>query len=488
MKKLLAKKHTAIALGLVCLLMWCTPARAITVKEEDKLGRESMKYIVRQFQLVSDPTIDDYVNKIGQKLLKYMPPQPFTYHFYVINKDVYNAFAIPGGHIFIYSGLIEAMDSEDELAGILGHEISHVVCRHISKNIERSKKFNLATMAGMVAGIFLGAATGDAAAMQALTIGSVAAGQTAALAYSRDDESQADQLGVKCIVDAGYSPEGLLDILKKIRGKQWFGSDQIPTYMMTHPAIEDRIVWIDGWAAAHPKSLVKHQAGANRAFDRTKIRLEALYGDPNVALDKFEKMLAKNPDDDDVVYGYALALAQIGKRSEAIKQLKRVQAKNALDPLILTDMGRIYFLDGRYEEAVNTLEGAVSIGADNSEGLFYLGRSRMEMNQLEKARNVFNKLIDKDTEYQQAYYFLGETEGRLNDLPDAHYNLGQFYYMKGDYRTARYHLEKAQAMLHDHEKLDHIRKIMEAMGKPERGNRQGLRLNPSQRLIHSPAR
>ena len=188
MKKLIPKRFTALALGLVLTMVWCSPAAAISIKEEEKLAREFMKYITTRFELITDPLITQYVNDVGQKLLSTMPPQPYKYHFYVIKEEVYNAFAIPAGHIFVHSGLLAAMESEDELAGILGHEMAHVVCRHISQRIDRSKKIDLATMAGMVAGIFLGVATGDATAMQALTIGSAAAGQTASLAYSRDDE------------------------------------------------------------------------------------------------------------------------------------------------------------------------------------------------------------------------------------------------------------------------------------------------------------
>jgi predicted Zn-dependent protease len=183
---------------------------------------------------------------VGQRILAVVPPQPFEYQFHVLREDVYNAFATPAGHIFFNSGLFAALDSEEELAGIIGHEIAHVVCRHISDRIESSKKIGMATLAGMVAGVLLGAG-GAAAAASAVTVGSVAAGQTAALAYSRDNEMQADQLGLGYLTQAGYSGEGLLTSLKKIRSKQWYGSEQIPTYMTTHPASEARMSYIDNW-------------------------------------------------------------------------------------------------------------------------------------------------------------------------------------------------------------------------------------------------
>jgi beta-barrel assembly-enhancing protease len=473
MKMLNLLRLAALLLSLIWTWVWCSPAMAISYKEEEKLSREFMKYITRQYEFINDPIILHYVNSVGEKVLATMPPQPFDYHFYVIKEDVYNAFAIPAGHIFINSGLLASMESEDELAGILGHEISHVVCRHLSQRIERSKKIDLATMAGMVAGIFLGATTGDATAMQALSIGSLAAGQTASLAYSRDDESQADQLGLVLTTNAGYDPHGLLTALKRIRTKQWFGTKQIPTYMQTHPATEERIVWIDSWITSHPDAIKKRKPSSNEAFRRVNIRLKALYGDPNNALQEFKSALAKNPSDEDMIYGYGLALAQVGKRAEAVKQLLRVQVKNALDPYILTDLGRIYFLDGRYEKAMGALEGAVSLAARNPEGLFYLGRSQMELGHLKKAADSFEAAIQIDRQYLPAYYFLGETDGRLNNMPDAHYYLGIYYFRKGQNRTARYHLARAKRMLRDPAKKEEVDQALKSIGPSRRGSEPG---------------
>jgi beta-barrel assembly-enhancing protease len=470
MKMSTAIRFAAFFLSLLWTAIWCGPAWAISIKEEEKLAREFMKYFTRQYEFVTDPVITQYVQGIGKKILAAIPPQPFDYHFYVIKEDVYNAFAIPAGHIFINSGLLAAMESEDELAGILGHEISHVVCRHISQRIERSKKIDLATMAGLVAGIFLGATTGDATAMQTLAIGSMAAGQTASLAYSRDDESQADQLGLVYTTNAGYDPNGLLTALKRIRSKQWFGAQQIPTYMQTHPATEERIVWIDAWTSTHPDALKKRKHIPEAAFKRVNTRLKALYGDPNNALQEFQAALAQNPSDENMIYCYGLALAEAGKRKEAVKQLKRVQVRNALDPYILTDLGRIYFLAGRYEEALGALEGAVSLTSDNPEGLFYQGRSQMELGQLKKAAESFKAAIRVDRHYLPAYYFLGETDGRLDNMPDAHYYLGIYYYRKGQNPTARYHLTRARRLLRDPAKLEAVDQALKAIGpRPRAG-------------------
>ena len=246
---------------------------SITVKEEEDMSRQMMAMIHKYFEIVDDPSVVTYVNQIGNRILSALPQQPFKYHFYVIKEDVYNAFATPAGHIFVYTGLLDAMVEEEELAGILGHEIAHVYCRHISQKIERSKKIGVATLAGIAAGILLGVG-GAGEAASAVTMGSMAAGQSAELSYSRENEMQADQFGLKFITEAGYSAGGLLKILKKIRSKTWFGSDQIPKYLMTHPAVEDRIAFIGSWLDTYNRTSKPIPLVNQDAFNRVHTRVE----------------------------------------------------------------------------------------------------------------------------------------------------------------------------------------------------------------------
>jgi predicted Zn-dependent protease len=451
--------------AMLILVVWCRPASAISIKEEEELATEFMKVVAKNFTLIDDPLIVDYVRQVGQKISRNIPNQPFTYRFYVIKEEVYNAFAIPAGRIFINSGLLAAMDNEEELAGILAHEMAHVACRHISQQIDRSAKVNLATMAGVVAGIFLGAATGDPTAMQAMTVGSAAAGQSATLAYSREDESQADQIGLGYLYKSGYSGRGMLTVLKKIRAKQWFGADQVPTYMMTHPALEERIVQIDTDMALKNGSKPEPPAESTPLFQEVVTRLKALYDAPEVALQYFQNAMAEHPDNPDTAYGYALVLARTGKRAEAADFLNKALTQNAFDPVILSDLGRVYFLDGKYEKALSILTGVISLGNNNPEALFYLGRTQMELGQLEQAINSFEKLGEIYPDYRPTYQFLGECYGRMSIMPEAHYYLGLYHYKSGDYRNARYHLLKAKPGITDATKREAIEKILSVIDR-----------------------
>jgi len=438
------KKIFVIFSALILLADVCFPKTAlcISVKKEEEMGREFMRVVLEHFELIEDPFIVNYVNKIGNKIILALPPQPFNYHFYIIKEDTYNAFASPAGNIFINSGLFEAMENEEELAGILSHEIAHVVCRHISQRIERQSKIGLITLAGIAAGIFLGL-EGAGTASSALTLGSVAAGQSISLAYSREDEIQADQIGLTYLNKAGYSGSGLLTMLKKIRSKQWFGSDQIPTYLTTHPASEDRIVYIGSWLETSEKPSGQVFNIDPYDFQTTHMRFVSMHGEESIVLKKFETRIAESPSDSMALYGYGLVLARTGNLKDAEINLKKALEKRAFDSHLLKDLGRIYFLDGRYEEALKTLEASLSIAPDDMECLFFLGRTQTGLGRYGNAENTFEKLIEKDPDYNQALYFLGDAYGRHGRMADAHYYLGLYYKNEGDFKNAEFHLKRA---------------------------------------------
>ena len=433
----------------------------ITVQEEEDLSREFMNVILKHFELIQDPIIVNYLNEIGEKIIATLPPQPFKYHFYVIKQDDYNAFASPAGHIFIFSGLLAALENEEELAGILSHEIAHVVCRHISQNIERSQKIGMATLAGVAAGILLGAG-GAAEAANAVAVGSVAAGQSIALKYSREDESQADQLGLDCMTRAGYRGSGLISVLKKLRSKQWFGENEVPSYLLTHPTSNERMAFIDTWLEQnkHPVPDIDPYK-----FDRAHTWLVAVKGDESSALKKFEADVRENPSNPLGHYGYGLILARTGNRKDAADNLKKALVQRAFDPYILKDLGRLYFLDGRYTEALNVLEGTRSIAANDPECLFYLGRTHMELERLAEAAKIFEDLISLKPDYEQAFYFLGQTYGKMGNLEDAHYNLGIYYNKKANFKNALFHLNRALEKTNDASRKTAIEEMLKEIQK-----------------------
>ena len=447
-------------------------AYCITIREEEELSREFMKAVLKNYELIDDPILVKYVGDIGAKILAVAPPQPFVYKFHIVKDANYNAFAGPGGHIFIHSGLFEAMESEEELAGIVAHEISHVVCRHLSDRFERSKKIQIATLAGMVAGALLGAKGGAETASRALTIGSAAAGQSLSLAYSREDEMQADQIGLDYLKKAGYTGEGIVTVLKKIRDKRWFGSAEIPAYLTTHPAVEERIGYLGSWVEKSLEHSGKKLSYNTDDFKKAHTKLIVIYGNEENILRLFGQDVTNNPDDPIANYRYGLILSKSGSRTDAVNHFKKALEKRAFDSDILKELGKTYFQDGRFREAEKTLEGAISLAPDDPEALFFLGRIKAETGKLTEAEKIFKTITERHYFYTPALYYLGETSGKEGHLADAHYYLGSYYTVKEDIKNARFHLEKALQETSDQDRKIKIEEMLKDIKKKEKVDKE----------------
>lgn len=426
----------------ICIFLFCAPSGvdAITLQKEDELSREFMKLVRQHYEFVEDELLVNYIDQLGNKILAVMGQQPINYQFFIIKDHRYNAFAGPGGKIFINSGLFSDLTSEDALMGILTHEVSHVKCRHLSDRIDRSAKISMVTLAGMVAGVLLGAG-GSPQAAQAVMMGSSAASQSLNLAYSREDERQADQLGLDYLVQSGYSAQGLLDALQKIRSRQWFGQDVIPTYLTTHPAVEDRLSYIDSWMERRGMAETVLKAGPD--FKMAQIRLRALYGDPQRTLRQLSEQVQNAPANSDLIYGYALALEGAGRLDEAKTQLKAALNKNAFNPYVLYDLGRLYLNEGNFERALSLMETTPARPPFNPGRDLMLARAQLALGRIQEAIGGLERLITQRPDYARGFYHLGEAYSRAQRPADAHFCLGIHYLLGANTRNARFHLQRA---------------------------------------------
>ena len=285
-----------------------------------------------------------------------------------------------------------------------------------------------------------------------------------ALAYSRKDERQADQIGLKYLTKAGYSGYGLLTMLRKIRSKHWFGTEQIPTYLTTHPAPEERLVYIGTWLEKNRKKPPPLETDSSE-FKRVNTRLVALYQDETVALRKYKNAVTKNPKNPMANYGYGLVLARIGNRKDAVAYIKKALEREAFNPEFLVALGRVYFLDGQYQKALTILESAVSIAPDDPEGLFYIGRTQMELGRFKDAESTLKTLTKKHPEYKPGFYFLGNTYGKQGNLADAHYTLGLYYTKKREHRNAVVQFEKALEKTTDPHRREEIKNLLKKVSR-----------------------
>src|SRR5262245_31061205 len=207
------------------------PKNKYSVQDDVKLGREAAAQAERQFPLLRDSEIESYVNDVGQRIVSAIPAefrQPqFHYTFQVVHAGEINAFALPGGPMFVNRGMIEAAKTEGEMAGVMGHEISHVVLRHATAQATEAQKFQIGSILGQIAGGVIGGGLGDIIGM-----GSQIGFGAGALKYSRKYESQADILGAQLIARIGYDPRDLANMFRTIQGQGGRGG---PEWLSSHP-------------------------------------------------------------------------------------------------------------------------------------------------------------------------------------------------------------------------------------------------------------
>src|SRR4051795_6215033 len=204
-----------------------------SLEKEIALGKQLAEEVARQSKLNQDPTIVEFINRLGQNLVRNSDAKlPFT--FQVVEDEVPNAFALPGGFIFVNTGLLKLASEEDELAGAMAHEIAHVAARHMTC---QATKGQIAGVASIPVSILLGGGLGGYAARKAMGVGA----QTAFLKLSRAAESEADYLGTQYLYAAGYDPAGAISIFEKIESMQKSKPGALGRIFSTHPMDADRI-------------------------------------------------------------------------------------------------------------------------------------------------------------------------------------------------------------------------------------------------------
>jgi beta-barrel assembly-enhancing protease len=202
-----------------------------SIEKEQALGHELALEVERDSQLITDPTITEYVNRVGQKIVRNSDAKvPFVIK--VIDNDEINAFALPGGYFYVNSGLILAADNEAELAGVMAHEIAHVAARHATKNATRAQIFNIASIPLIFVGGPIGYVVRQAAGL-AVPMGF--------LKFSRDAEREADLLGLEYQYAAGYDPGAFVQFFEKLKDTEKQHHSLLAKAFSTHPMTEDRI-------------------------------------------------------------------------------------------------------------------------------------------------------------------------------------------------------------------------------------------------------
>jgi predicted Zn-dependent protease len=434
------------AIFIVCFFILLTAAITGTAQasfsfdDEKKLGREFYEKLEKENALFQNERVSAFITLVGERILAHSDKAPFEFKFSIIRSSAINAFATPGGYVYLNQGLINLVENEGELAGVIAHEIAHVNGHHISEIIDRSKKLSISALAAILAGAFLGGSTDVTAAVTSF---SLAAATAFSLKYSREQEEAADRMGMSYLISAGYDGKSMLDFLKIMRRYEYY-SNTTPSYFLTHPGTDERTRYID--ALLQTTYIQSGKNGIVGHLKRVQTILHLDEKDTDANLQYFQKALRDGPDNVDALYGLAVTYDKLGMIRESLETFRKALRIAPDDPDILRDLGISFFKLGQLNDAAASLRRAAELAENDTNNLLYLGKTYEAMGDLPNALGVYRKLEKRRLDDPEIYYNLAMTYGKANEQGDSHYYFGLFFKKKGKLDSALFHFQAAMKL------------------------------------------
>jgi predicted Zn-dependent protease len=265
-------RRAAHRLVLVAVATSTAAACAISTQQEVQMGASYATQIDTQLPMIRDPQVMSYVTALGNQLAAVTDTRGLDWHFAVVDSKEVNAFAVPGGWVYVNRGLIARAETMDQLAGVLAHEIGHVTLRHTVKQMQQSDQVN----GGLVALCTLTKVCDSGAGQTAISVG----GTALFAKFSRQDEAQADAEGVRTTIEAGIDPHGLPTMFKILLDERKTDPTAVDAFFATHPLEEARITATTAQIATYSASQLRNLTIDTPAFKQFKRRLASLPPSP----------------------------------------------------------------------------------------------------------------------------------------------------------------------------------------------------------------
>lgn len=263
-----AKKRRRAPRRPVLVLLLASAACAISQQQELEMGADFAGQIAEELPLVTDPAVVRYITTLGNTLARVTDTRGLSWHFTVVDSRDVNAFAVPGGWIYVNRGLIEQAENMSQLAGVLGHEIGHVTRRHTVQQMQQAQGANV----GVVLACTLTKVCESGVGQTAIGVG----GSALFAKFSREDEQEADEEGVETVIKAGIHPSGIPGMFRILLRERQSNPSALDAFFATHPLAEDRITTTEALIAAHPASQLRGLTVDTKEFQSFRRRLLAL--------------------------------------------------------------------------------------------------------------------------------------------------------------------------------------------------------------------
>lgn len=407
------------------------------------LGKAVLTEALKEYRFVKDPEVTRLVNRVGRRIVEAAGSNPEGYHFLVVRQSQINAFAIPGGYVFVFDGLLGQVNSVEEMAGVLAHETAHIQKNHFFQDQKKIMAMQLATIAAILLG-------GPEAAVLA-----AGANLNLQLSYSREHEEEADAAAVIYLRRAGYNPEGLLKFFETLASYERFNPPLLPSYFSTHPGVQDRLRTVAALLRGHndnPSFFSSRSMSEVEDWQRTAVVLRSISGGAERSAEDLQRMVEKvageNAPKHRRHYLLGLAYLKIDRVAQAIPEYQEALKLDPGNAVYHADLAYCYLRSQKINLAQQEAQKSADLSQKNFLPYLVLGIVQAEAGDLDGAINF----------YQQALSL-------AEDEPQVHWNLAQAYFKKenklmGTYHLARYsrlNLEPDKAM----EQFKHAQELVE---------------------------
>ncbi len=407
-----------------------SPADATLSKNtEAQIGRSIMSQIRAGGQLVEDPQITEYINDIGHRISAHANDGDHNFTFFVIDDPNINAFALPGGYIGVHSGLLEATRSEDELAGVLAHEVAHVTQRHIARAVHANSRqsiLNTAIMLGAIIAGVAGGASGDAISAAVAVAQGTAAQQQ--INFTRGNEYEADRVGITALAEAGFDPQGMGSFFEVISRGGGAPEYRVPEFLRTHPVTSARIAEARGRARDYPP--VHTSDTVNYGVARSRLIVQRMETSEQ-AVRYFERESYENQSMAER-YGRAVAYMRAGRHLEADRIFEELVDNDQEVIAYHVGLAQSELALERTRDAVASFERAKELFPRNVPLIVHYAEALLQLGNAKRAHEVLLDLLNNVPPTPEQVRLIARAASEAGDTAESHYYMSEYRIMIGD--------------------------------------------------------
>ncbi len=431
-----------------------SPADAVLSKnEENRFGRAIMAQIRLSGQVVEDPLMTEYINEIGDRIAAQTNDGDHSFEFFIVEDDRINAFALPGGYIGVHTGLIEATRNEDELAGVLAHEVAHVTQRHIARSIHASQRQSLISTALMLGALVAGVAGGDADVVQAGMAVAQGTAVQSQINFTRSNEHEADRIGIGALYDAGYDPHGMASFFEVMSRLQPASPElRAPEFLRTHPVTTARIAEARNRAQEYPRQANNDSKGYGITRARAIVERFDL---PEGAVGYFEQTSYARQSEVDR-YGRAVAYQRAGRHREANEIFRELIDQDPNTIAYYIGLGESQYDLEDYAAGQSTFDRAVELFPRNVPLVIAYGEQLIRQGEAGRAHALLLDLMNNVPPTPEQVRLIARAASEAGDAAESYYYMSEYELMTGDLVGGIRYLQRALT-LPDLQEIQRIR-------------------------------